>query len=49
MQASATNPARSEMEPHGPSIDTATGAGVLSVIGYGFTEEIITQRLTEIP
>jgi hypothetical protein len=38
-----------DVEPHGSLLEAATGAGVLSLIGYGFTPEIITQRLTEIP
>jgi hypothetical protein len=49
MKASATYPAGSTSEPHGIAIDAATDTGVLSLIGYGFAVEIITQRLTEIP
>jgi hypothetical protein len=49
MQTSATDPARLNIKPPGLSPDAANGAGVLSLIGYGFTPEIITQRLTEIP
>jgi len=47
MKPSVTTPARSKPEPLGLSLNAAAGTGVSGTVG--FTAEIITQRLTEIP
>jgi len=47
MKPSVSKPARSKSERYGRSVDAEAGTGVSGMIG--FTAEIITQRLTEIP